>query len=356
LAAEFVLLRLTDIRGVNLDLFDFDFDLTWAGFFLSPNEDVYGRYGGRDPSSPDNRMSLSGLRYAMTKALRLHQSTLHHLNSKIEIPKLEDHDTNRSLRISNLGLGTSSPTTFDQFPGARRRPSNSCIHCHQVYDFRRESRQSEGKWRLDEIWVYPLPENIGLTLDVDQGDRIQRVAENSPASRAGLQARDRLESINGMSVASIADVQYGLHRAPAEGKIPISWLRAGESRSGRLTLPMGWRKTDISWRWSLRGLEPSPWVQGEDLTPVEKKQIGLSESQLAFYQAAFVSETARQAGIRPNDIIMGVDDKPLRMTAREFQAYIRLNYKVGDQLNYNIVRDGQRLKVPLKLISRPRDP
>ncbi len=71
-------------------------------------------------------------------------------------------------------------------------------------------------------------------------------------------------------------------------------------------------------------------------------------------QAAFVSEPARQAGIRVNDIMAGVDDEPLFITAQQFQAYVRLHYKVGDRITYNVLRDGQRLNLPLKLVPRPR--
>src|SRR6266851_3880338 len=271
------------MRGVNLDLFDFDFDLTWAGFFLSPEEEIYGRYGGRDAKSADSRVSLAGLRYAMIEALKSHQR-----RSKILYSK------------SSLDSSLS-----------------------------------------------------GLNLDVDEGDRVRKVAVDSPASQAGIQKGDRLRSVNGVRIGSIADVQHGLHRAGTDGEIPISWLRGEKLMSACLTVARGWRKMDISWRWSLRGLEPTPWVLGEDLTPEEKAQLGLSENQLAFYQAAFLSETARQAGIRSNDMILGVDGKSLEMTARQFQAYIRLNYKVGDRVTYNLLRVGRRLDLPLTLIARP---
>lgn len=348
LAGEFVLVRLTSMRGVNLDIFDFDFDLTWAGLFLSPDEEIYGRYGGRDALSPDSRISLTGLRYAMTQALKAHQS-----KSQVRNPK-SSRDSSFSVRsIPRTLTDKSQRSTIDQYPTAQRRASSSCIHCHQVYDFRRESLQAEGKWTQDEVWVYPLPENVGLSLDVDEGDRVQTIADQSPAYHAGLQTNDRLRRVNGVPIASIADVQYGLHRAGAEGEIPISWLRDGKLMSSRLSVSKGWRKTDISWRWSLRGLEPAPWVQGEDLTPEEKSRLGISKNQLAFYQAAFVSASARQAGIRPNDIILGVDDHHPEMTARQFQAFIRLNYKVGDRVIYNVLREGRRLDLPLTLIGRP---
>jgi S1-C subfamily serine protease len=244
--------------------------------------------------------------------------------------------------------------TVEEYSAARRLSSNACIHCHQVYEVQREALQAKGEWQRDKLWVYPLPENVGLTLELHAGDCVRAVATDSVAARAGLQEGDRLVTLNGVPVASLGDVQYALHRAPAVGTVAVRWSRGGTIQAGALQLPTGWRETDISWRWSLRGLEPSPWVHGTDLTPKEKHLFGLGERQLAFSEGNFLSTPARQAGIQQNDIIVGVDDKHLELTARQFQAYVRLNYKIGDRVTYNIIRDGKRLNVPLTLIARPR--
>jgi hypothetical protein len=328
-AEKFVLLRLTRMRGVDLDLFDFDYDLTWMAFFISADEHVYGRYGGRDADSPDGRVSLAGLRYAMSAALEVHRQT------KPE-PAREK----------------TSPRTAEQYPAGKRLFEKSCIHCHQVYDFRRDALQASGKWSLDELWVYPLPENVGLTLEIDRGNRVAKVAADSPAARAGLKSGDQLMRANSIAIASFADLQYALQRAPAKGTIDITWRRGEAEKSATLGLAVGWRRTDISWRWSLRGLDPTPWVQGDDLTEAEKKELRLSPKRLAFRQGPFVAAPARQAGIRSGDVIIGVDGKELEMSARQFGAYVRTRYKVGDTITLNLLRDGKALDVPLKLIGR----
>src|SRR5258705_171824 len=140
LAREFVLVRLTRMRGVDLDLFDFDYDLTWMAFFLDADARVLGRYGGRDAGEPDDRSSGAGL-----------------------VP-------------------------------------------------------------------------------------------------AG-----------GRPIGSFADVQYAFPRAPGGGRLGLAWHRGGKTVRGELALAEGWRKTDVSWRWSLRGLAPPPWVSGADLSAREKR-------------------------------------------------------------------------------------
>jgi serine protease Do len=323
------------MRGVDLDLFDFDYDLTWMGFFLHADGTVYGRYGGRDAESAESRVSLAGLRYALEAALARHRSA-----------------TRQRTQPVRRAAEAKKPRTVEQYPAARRLPERACIHCHQVYDLRRESLQAAGKWRRDDLWVYPLPENLGLTLDRERGDRVVRVAADSAAARAGIGPGDRLLGVNGHAISSFADLQYALHRAPAQGTLPLVWQHGAKTRKGELTLAEGWRKTDLSWRWSLRGVDPPPWVQGDDLSSGDKEKLDLSAKRLAFRQGPFVSEAARQAGIRQNDIIVGVDGKQLEMSERQFAAYIRLNYRVGDRIIYNILRDGKRLDVPLILRGR----
>jgi S1-C subfamily serine protease len=317
------------MRGADLNVFDFDYDLAWAGLFLNADGKVYGRYGSRDAGSADGQLSLAGLKYALREALAAHR------REAARAPALA-----RPRR------------TVEQYPAAKRLKESACIHCHQVYDFRREAAQAAGTWDRSEVWVYPQPENLGVTLDTEQGNRVQAVAADSPASRLGLRAGDLLRRVNDLPVASIADVRYALHGSPARGPILFAWQRHGQSLSGSLTLADGWRQTDLSWRASLRRLGPPPSVHGEDLTPTEKKALGLPEKSLAFRQGNFVTVAARQAGIRQNDVILGVDGKALEMTVGQFLVYIQLNYQAGDIVTYDVLRNGQRLDVPLKLPSR----
>lgn len=324
---QFVLLRITRMRGVNLSVFDFDYDLTWMGFFLDADLNVLGRYGDRDAGDADARVSLAGLRYTMNRALA-------------------------AQSFARPAEDPRPPRFVEDLTAARRLPPNACVHCHQVYDLRRESLQLAKQWSLDELWVYPLPENVGLTLDVDRGDQIARVVPSSAAARAGLRVGDRLVRADGRGVASIADFQYALHRAGNATKLAVVWLRDGREQTATLELVEGWRKTDISWRWSLRGLDPAPPLRGYDLTTDEKAALALGPKRLAFRQGPFVAAAAAAAGVRQNDVVIGLDDKELAMTARQFGAYVRLQYKVGDRVTINLLRDGRRLDVALTLPGR----
>jgi len=327
--------RMTNMRGVDLRLFDFDYDLTWAAFFMNAQGGIYGRYGGRNEGEAEAHLSLAGLKYAMQRALEAHRR---HPRRPAELVPLPSHEPDRP----------------EQFRAAQRLKQGDCIHCHQVYDFRREA--FEGDWRKERVWVYPPPENLGLIMEVDQGDLVEQVVPGSPAAEAGLQSQDRLlwvkpgEGAEPMSIASYADLQYALHRTPADAQhVLVAWQRDGRELQGKLPLKEGWRKSDISWRGSMWGIAPRASVWGPDLSAEQKATLGLAPSRLAFRQGDYVPPQAAAAGVRAGDIVLGINGLELEMTMLQFNAYIRLNYEVGDTVTLNVIRDGKRLDVPLKL-------
>jgi serine protease Do len=315
------------MRGVALNQFDFDYDLTWAGFFMNASGKVYGRYGGRDGEDADAHLTLPGLKHAMKEALAAYRSAPDAAPEPLKKP------------VSRV----------EDYPAARRLKADACIHCHNVFDFDRDALFESGRWKKEMVWVYPPPKNLGLTLDNNQQNRVQAVAAGSAAARAGIQAGDVLRSVGGRPVASIADVQYALHRAPASGELPVKWERAGKTASASLALSSGWRESDLTWRESMWGTPPTAAVYGKDLTAEEKAALGLSPKALAFRQGDFVPQPAARAGIRGKDIILGLDGQSQEMTMLQFNVYMRLNFNVGDRVTYSVIRNGQRLKIPITL-------
>jgi membrane-associated protease RseP (regulator of RpoE activity) len=286
---------------------------------------VYGRYGGRDAKGADTRNSLAGLRYAMEAVLAGHRAQ----EAAIPPPK-------------------ASPLYIEKVPAARG--VGGCIHCHQAKEIlRQQAVNTLGKWDRESRWVYPLPENLGVTLDLDKGNLVKAVAAASPAAKAGMQAGDVLIRLNNLRVHSFADAQYALHKAPAKGAIPVAWERAGQTQQTELSLTPGWKKTNITWRPSLMDLLPSLPLFGTDLTPKEKETLGLPAARLAFRQDAPIPLSAEKMGVRENDVIVGVDDLPLEMTVERFLGYVRQSYLIGDRITLNLLRDGKRLNVPITL-------
>lgn len=311
------------VAGLDLRVFEFDYDLTWYVFLLNADETVYGRYGGRDATSAESRLSLKGLRYALTQAQEAHKAP----------PPV------RPL--------AGKPVRAEEFAAASRH--RGCIHCHNVNEFRRADLIAASQWDRNDVWVYPLPENIGLTLDLDVGNRVQTVRPDTPAAQAGLKPGDRVLTLNGHRVASFADATFALHKAPIQGVVPITWSRDGREQSVSLELRNGWRKTDLTWRPSMLDLVPAVPFDGTDLTADEKKRFGLAESRAAFRQAETVHSTLKAAGLQAGDVVVGFDGRVVNGTTRDLLGHVRRNYLVGDTVTVNVIRSGKQIDLRLVL-------
>jgi serine protease Do len=322
---DFVRVRLVRITGVDLNFLEFDMDLTWAALFVSADGRIYGRYGGRDAKGPDTRNTLAGLRYAMEATLAEHRTAS---------PKPSPTP--------------AAPLLLERVPSYAAH-ARGCVHCHQAKEILRVEADRKGGWDPKTRWVYPLPENVGLTLDMNQGDKVQAVAPASPAAQAGLRSGDVLVRLDGKSIHSFADVSYALHKAPWQGAIPVSWVRDAKELEGKLTLADSWKKTNLTWRPSLMDLLPSLPLFGTDLTSAEKTALGLLPTRLAFRQDAPVPPSAKALGVREGDVILGVEGLQLDMTVEEFLAFVRRNYLHGDRITLNLMRERKRLELPIKL-------
>lgn len=320
--------RLIRIHGVDLNVFEFDGDLTWTGFFLDPKgERVLGRFGGRDAKDSESRFSSDALNHTMKLMLAQHKALAQSAPPPAAKPPLHIEKVGARLGV---------------------RP-NTCIHCHQSKELLRMDAMANKTWDPEDRWVYPLPDNIGFTLERDRGNIVDKVFPGSVAAKAGLARGDTIERLAGRSVLSFADAQFALHKAPRDGSIEMVWQHDGGKKSAALELAKGWRKTNITWRPSLLDLIPTLRVYGDDLSAAEKKKLGLAPERTAFRQDATVQPSMQTIGLKGGDIIVGVDGKALETTVDGFLGHIRQNYLVGDRITLDIYRGQTPLALPLTL-------
>ena len=211
------------MNDVDIGLFEFDYDLTWACFFMDGADHIYSRYGGRDAGNAEARVSVAGLKHTMRQVLADHK------------PPATFPPPRRPFLANQV------------FTRAR-----GCMHCHNVWEGLREKARAEGTFTPESLFVYPPPENIGLTLDVTIGNQVNAVAAQSPADKAGLRPGDLLTRIQETEIRSQGDVMRALHLAPQEGSVSLQWRREGQVHSASIPLARGWRETKLAWRASLR--------------------------------------------------------------------------------------------------------
>jgi serine protease Do len=346
---QFVCVRLVQANRLDLQLFQFDYDLTFAVFFLNADRTLYGRYGSRSShDDAESDISLSSFGKAMQGALLLHgnyPANKKSLNGK-QPKKIKQRtpDDFASLRGKfNLKLDYTGQVT------------KSCMHCHQIRDAERLEVRSEGQELTDQLlFPYPMPDTIGLKMDPLQRATVTAVAASSLASKASFQKGDVIQSLDGQAILSTADIQWVLHHSKDVDRWNATVLRGGKTKELRVELPQDWRReTDIGWRvstWELRRMATGG-LRLNSLDDSEKTKLGIPTTGLALH-AQNVGQygahaMARRAGFRKGDVIVQVGDYDTSMSESEFLVRIMQHTKPGKKLPTIVLRDGKRLSLML---------
>jgi hypothetical protein len=349
--SQFVCVRMVTTNGMDLSLFQFDYDQSWTALTLNGDKMVYARYGTRSHrTESEHDMSLTGFRRALEGSLALHR----------QYPK------NRTALAGKQGKPAdySSPEQYPSFKGKYAaklefgpKVAQSCIHCHMVGEAQRLVFR-EGMKPLPEsaLFPYPHPKVLGLVLDPATTGTLQAVTPGSSAAKDGFRPGDELVSLEGQPVLSIADIQWVLHHADAAGMLKAEVKRAGKPVSLSLTLGPNWRRRDdLSWRatsWDLRRMVLGGMFL-ESLTPEERKQLGAPADGLAL-RVKHVGEygqhaVAKQAGVRKEDLVVGVDGRSEAMTETDLLAYLMMNRKPGNEVPFTVLRKGAKVEMKIRM-------
>lgn len=330
------------MNGVDLGLFQFDYDQTLAAFFLNADGTIYGRYGTRagNGASSSTHVSLASFGKSMERALALHRG----------YPK------NREELAAKRGPAPEYPTV-NAMPGFEKRPlrinreGDGCIHCHQARETPLRLKWEARKLRPADLWVYPLPENTGMKMLVDDGLRIQAVTPGSPAARAGLQPGDEVLALQGQPLVSQADIQWVLQHAAPTANLRLEYRRQGKAGSATLALSGDWKKTDLTWRPSSGpGLRWGVW--SAPLPDEARAAAGIPAGALALKVANLYGPRAEpvvKAGLRVGDVILGADGRSDFANEGEFLAYLRLTHGPGERASFNLLRDGKKMTLPVPM-------
>jgi serine protease Do len=334
---NFVCVRIVHAKGLDLKLFQYDYDVSWVCMFLTPDLQVLGRYGtraGGTRQTADTHISLPSFRKAMDRSLAI----------------FKDYPANKSA-IAAKTATTSDYRVPEEIPGLESRAATPtapkmCIHCHMIKDNTLRNKWKEGRLTAADIWVYPLPESIGIKIDAADGLTVESIKAGSPAAGAGLAAGDELLSLGGQPLVSIADIQWVLHHTPAEAQLPITFTHNGQQVSKTINLSGDWKKGDITWRtstWTLR-----QGVRFVPLTAAEKQKRGLAADSLAEQVGDMYGDgpaAFKKAGIQKNDVIIAVDGNSSAISESEFIANLRLKYGPKDTVKLTILRGTEKREI-----------
>lgn len=345
---QYVSVRIVHANGMDLSLFQFDYDQSFAAFMMNGDRTIYGRYGTRSHQTrSEDDVSLEGFVEALESGLQIH--ALYPGNQQ--------------------DLAGKQPTlqpqyrTPEQFPRLAKYTSKldyegkvaaSCIHCHQVGETLVAAFRDEGQAVPDRlVFPYPHPKILGLVMDPKQRATVMRVESGSTADRSGIRAGDKLLTLAGQSIISVADIQWVLHHAGDGGTLNAVVQRGDHEMALPLSLARGWRaEGDISWRatsWGLRRMTLGG-LKLDEIPPDQRAERRLADDSLALV-VSHVGEFgehahAKNQGFRKGDILVSIDGRaePLRET--DIFALL-VNRPIGTQVPTYVRRGEQLLNLGL---------
>ncbi len=349
LLAKFVCVRIVHANGLDLNQFQYDYDQSWAAFFLNADMTIYGRYGTRShETDSEDDVSLSGFSKALAGALELHR----------------EYPQNKALLAAKRGPASAFRVP-EAMPGLAGKYSakldyegkviQSCIHCHQVGEALRIAART-GKQPISDnaLYPYPNPKILGFILDPKERVQVREITGGSSAERDEFQVGDEIVSLAGQPLLSIADMQWVLHNAPDSGSLVAEIERNGQRITGKLTLATDWRRhDDISWRatsWDLRRMVTGG-MRLNEVPRAEREKAGVKSDGLAL-AVKHVGEfgahaVAKKAGFQKGDIIVSVDGLSNRMSESDLLAHLFRTKKTGERVIWKILRGNKPLELSL---------
>jgi hypothetical protein len=335
LLAQFVTVRLTSASDFDLRAFPVegwqDLDLSWWGYLMSPDARIYAIFGGKDDKSDATRISPEALATTLRRVLD------HHYDERRAAWDVDGP-------APELAGTAPTPKTLPGFASWSKRggaqvQKDGCLHCHQVAEILRQPAIDAKKLdKARDLDVWPLPENVGIVLDRDDGLFVADVAKNSAAERAGIQRGDSLAAADGRKLFGQADFRGVLQRGPrGAGSIEVHWWRGRELKSGVLDLADGWRKTPLGWRMSISqgnvgAAIGMAWAHG--CKPEQRRKLGIADGSMAIvpYFGSSDDWPAQRAGLKADDVIVAVGGKSPNVAQREYLTWFRMQYDPGDEV------------------------
>lgn len=333
------------MNRVDIARFEFDYDTTWAAFFTDSKLRIYSRYGGRDEHEPESRLSKSSLLQTMRESLEAHESA-------------------RATTTGAAGAvppaapiwhpESKSSTTPLDIP-LLKRGHNGCVHCHQVREYSLLQAYHDKRFDRELLFTFPLPESLGIEIDRAHGHRVAKVRDGSPAADAKLNAGDTVIRCADVPIRSELDLRWALHRLSAtsdrvtlvvERQVANSDASTPRKTEVQLSLPAGWRQSELSWRKSSRSV-PSDWgFRAAALAKFERREAGLSESGLAIRVLSIKPRgLAKSLDLQKGDVIIALADDTRERTLDRLRSDMLRRFAPGDEVRLTVRRGEETLEL-----------
>lgn len=329
LLQQYVTARITRMDRINIALFDYDRYNTLYFFILNADEQIYLRYGGRDEQSPTTYLNLESLELALEKGLELH--------GLYREGKLEKRPG-------------PSPRYPHEIPALYERTAKRgrCVECHLIGDLENVQRERDGTLdKIKHLYRAPEIEKIGIEFDIPKGLRVAHATGSVEA--AGMLEGDVIRALNGVATWTFGDFQWEYGQVPfAASRLHLTVERDSDLIDLEVRLPEFWWQTDLTYR--NLSVEPRVYFSSEPLNSQEKSSLGLDPEGFAGRVNYIdpISELLGSHELQDGDIVYGVDGAVRDELAQVPEYYIKWRKQAGSRVTLQVLREGDRLDVPLK--------
>ena len=183
-----------------------------------------------------------------------------------------------------------------------------------------------------------------LGLKDGKGALVADVAPDGPAEKGGIKRGDVIVSFDGKEIKEMKDLPYVVGSTRVDRTVQVEVIRKGRKES--LKVKIGEMKEEKASQEA--GIaRPELGMTVERITPELARNFGLSDKRGLIIVKVAANSPAGEAGLRPGDIILEVDQTPPK-GLEDFYEKIR-GYKEGDTILLLIKRGEGTLYVTLKV-------
>jgi serine protease Do len=196
------------------------------------------------------------------------------------------------------------------------------------------------------VQVTPVTKALAkpLGLDAPRGALVRMVERGGPAAAAGLAAGDVIVSFNGKPIEKSEDLSAAVARTKPGTSVPVEVVRGGRRQTLNVTVAALESDPDRQGRDS--GGERRFGVALGELTPDIRSRLNLPDRRGGALVANVVQGgAAARAGIRPGDVILEINRKPVNNAGDAVAAFRAVAEK--DVALVLVWREGQEVFITI---------
>ena len=183
-----------------------------------------------------------------------------------------------------------------------------------------------------------------LSLKDEKGALVADVTAGGPAEEAGIKRGDVIVSFDSKEIKEMHDLPYIVASTPVGKKVTVEVIRKGKKKSFQVKtgeLEEG-EEPEIESK-----AAPELGLVVKEITPELARSFRLPETSGLVVVQVENNSPAGEAGMRPGDIVLEVDQIPMKNLA-QFNLKIK-EYNAGDTVLFLLNRRGSTLYLTLKI-------